>query len=230
MCGNRFAAKLPPVSSATTQSKESNMKRKLGMAFCTAAIASLALTASASADGPITLTPANHDFGNQAVGTTSAVKTVTLNVPCHYVVDLDSGYGSKFCSAPGKIDSIDIEGPFTQTNDCVLPIVNNRIDGSVDICTISVRFSPTADGPATGAIQLASWGQANQYTVPLTGTGFTPAPPPENGTGGNGGNGSAGKDNGSGSSAGVTGKKCKKAQKGSKAGKAKKCAKKVARR
>lgn len=205
-----------------------NMKRKLGMAFCTAALGSLALTASASADGPITLTPGDIAFGNQAVGTTSAAQTMTLSVPCHYVLDLGQ-YGGKSCSAPGKVEAIEATGDYSVTHNCPLPINNDSIDGSVVTCTINVYFTPGSNGERTAEVQLASWGQPNQYRAALTGTGFTPAPP-ENGNGGNGGvkdKNSA--SSGSGSTAGVAGKKCaKKAKKGAK--KAKKCAKKKSAR
>ena len=204
------------------------MKRKSWMAVATAAVASLAMAASASAaTSAVTLSEDSLDFGSQQVGTTSATQSVTLNVPCLAVVDYGA-YGGKHCVAPGVVDSVGVTGPFEQTNNCPTPIVNTATDGSVVTCTITVTFKPTANGPATGELQLGGYGQPNAYTAALSGSGFTPAP--ETGNGGNGG----AKDknsasSGSGSTAGVAGKKCaKKGKKGAK--KAKKCAKKKSAR
>jgi hypothetical protein len=232
MCGCGFTAKLPPVSTATTQSKESNMKRKLGMALATAAIASLALTTGASAAGgsaAVTMTPANLDFGNQTVGTTSAPREITLDVPCMFVLDLRP-YGSITCTAPGKVEAIGATGEFAQSNDCVLPINNTSVVGDVVTCTVDVTYTPTSVGPDQGAINLTSYGQVDAYTADLTGQGVAPPSSGGGDTGNGGSQDKAGQKTGSGNAAGVSGKKCKKAKKGSKAGKARKCAKKKARR
>jgi hypothetical protein len=207
------------------------MKRKLGMAAVLSAIASFSLAASASA-AEITLNPNTVSFGNQTVGTTSSVQTITLNVPCFYVLDLGK-YGGRSCTAPGRVEAINSQGDFIQTNNCVLPINNDSTDGSIVTCAISIRFNPTTPGPREGKLSLTAYGTSDQYVVPLTGTGV--AVPTDTDPGNNGGNGGSGNDGkakddtsaGTGAT-GVAGKKCaKKARKGAKKAK---CAKRKVRR
>ena len=99
------------------------------------------------------LTPASLTFDNQLVGTTSAAQTITL---------ASTGYD------PLVISSLVASGPFGRTSNC---------GQSVDIgrsCAISVTFTPTAPGTATGAITITDDALDSPQTVPLTGTGVVP--------------------------------------------------------
>jgi hypothetical protein len=96
-----------------------------------------------------TLSPTALTFASQTVGTTSTAQTATLT---------NSG------SAPLSITGISASGDFAQTNTCgtSLAIGSN--------CQISVTFSPTAAGNATGNITVAQSGGGPQ-TVALSGIG-----------------------------------------------------------
>jgi hypothetical protein len=203
--------------------KEPRMSRKLGIAAVVAAVASLSLTGVASAaappTNPTTLTPNAVDFGSQTVGTTSGARTVELAVPCTFVLDLGQ-YGGRTCTSPGNIGTIRTTGDFAQTNNCVLPISNASVDGTVVRCTISVTFTPTAAGARTGELKLTSYG-IDTYSVPLSGNGEAPTQAGQPGGSGAGTKGS--------SAGGVSGAAAKCKKKAKRATTAKKCKRKVRR-
>jgi hypothetical protein len=204
----------------TPTGKEKLMKRRIGITVLTAAVASMAFAGTAAADS-VTLSPSSVDFGDQKVGTTSAAKPVTLSVPCLYVLDLGQ-YGGKSCSAPGRIEAVNANGEFAQTNDCVLPIYNASTSGEVVSCTFLVTFTPSQTGSREGALSLTSHGFEDAYTTALSGTGVAAqVEQPEKPAGGDkkGADGSQG-------TAGVLKKKCKKAKKKKAARAAKKCKRK----
>jgi hypothetical protein len=194
------------------------MKKKLAVTVLGAAIGSFALAGTASA-AEVTTSAGSVDFGTQKVGTTSAAKPVTLNVPCLYVLDLGQ-YGGKSCSAPGKIEGVATSGDFQQTHDCTLPINNSSVTGEIVSCTIFVSFTPTETGNREGELTFTSWGSEGQYPVSLTGAGVVPSTQTEGDKKGKGAEG------GSNGTAGTVAKKCKKAKKGRKA---KKCKRKPRR-
>jgi hypothetical protein len=191
------------------------MKKKLAITFLGAAIGSFALAGTASA-ATVTTSTDSVDFGSQKVGTTSAAKPVTLNVPCLYVLDLGQ-YGGKSCSAPGRIEGVATSGDFAQTHDCVLPISNSSVSGEVVSCTIFVSFTPSQTGNRDGKLTFTSYGSAGEYPVSLIGAGVVPSTQTEGDTDKKG----KGAEGGSNGTAGTIAKKCKKAKKGRKAKKCK---------
>jgi hypothetical protein len=109
---------------------------------------SVALTGTALA--PLTLSGSQITFGNQAVGTTSAPKIVSLN---------NRG------GAAISISSITSAGDYAQTNNCgsSLPA------GST--CTINVTFSPTAKGMRTGSVTINDNSINGPHVVTANGNG-----------------------------------------------------------
>jgi hypothetical protein len=111
----------------------------------------LLLTIGAHAQ-TVTLSPPSLAFGNQAVGTTSAVRKVTL---------ANTG------TATLTISNIAISGPFAQTNTCGSSVKAGKN------CAFSVTFSPTKTGQATGAITITDNASNSPQSVSLTGSGVT---------------------------------------------------------
>ena len=83
------------------------------------------------------LSPTSISFGNQAIGTTSAVKTVTLKNT------------SATALANISITSSLATPPFTVTNNCPASLSLNVS------CTISATFAPGATGSYSGTISIA---------------------------------------------------------------------------
>ncbi len=113
----------------------------------------------------VNLNPNSLSFGGQNTGTTSAAQTVTLT---------NTG------TAALTISSIGIGGTnasdFAQTNTCPVDPASLAVNAS---CTISVTFTPSANGSRTANITVTDnadgEGEATQ-AVALTGTGGTAAP------------------------------------------------------
>ena len=97
--------------------------------------------------------PASLSFGNQAVGTSSAVKTVTLT----------NNLGTTL-----SVSSIAISGDFAQTNTCGTSVAAGAN------CTVSVTFTPTATGSRTGTLTITDSANNSPQTVSLTGNGVVP--------------------------------------------------------
>jgi hypothetical protein len=111
------------------------------------------LLASGGGTAAAAVSPKSLVFGNQAAGTTSAAKTVTLT---------NSGSGAL------TIASIAASGDFSETNDC---------SGSLaakSSCTVNVTFNPSAAGAITGALTFADSATTSPQLVKLTGTGIVP--------------------------------------------------------
>jgi hypothetical protein len=101
----------------------------------------------------VNASPTALTFSSQVTGTTSAAQTVTVSNPT---------------SAAASVSSIATSGAFAQTNTCGSSI------GANGSCTVSVTFSPTAAGSATGSLTINAGGVTN--TVSLSGTGTAPGP------------------------------------------------------
>ncbi|MFI5118141.1 MAG: choice-of-anchor D domain-containing protein [Terriglobales bacterium] len=103
--------------------------------------------------GTAVVSPASLTFSNQAAGTTSSSKPLTLT---------NSGSG------PLSIPSITASGDFTQTNNCgtSLPASNS--------CTINVSFAPSVAAAITGALTLTDSATTSPQLVKMTGTGVAP--------------------------------------------------------
>jgi len=103
--------------------------------------------------------PPSLDFGNQAVGTTSAPQTVTMT---------NTGVGSL------GITSITVSANFTLVtsgNPC-----GSSLGAGVS-CDISVVFAPLSTGILTGQLKVTNDGASSPSLVDLSGTGTPPANP-----------------------------------------------------
>jgi hypothetical protein len=110
--------------------------------------------AASGAGSALAASPSSLSFGNQATGSASAAKTVTVSNPNSTAV---------------PVSSVSATGPFAETSTCGASIA---ADGS---CTVSVTFAPTAAGAATGSLTVASSAPGSPLTVALSGTGITSA-------------------------------------------------------
>src|SRR5208337_1755393 len=90
-------------------------------------------------------------FGNQAVGSSSSAKNITLK---------SSG------TATLGISSIAASGDYSQTNTCGASLAASAK------CIISVTFAPTALGSRTGTVTITGNASNSPQTVSLTGTGI----------------------------------------------------------
>jgi hypothetical protein len=117
---------------------------------------SVALTGTGSGVAPVVGSlPASLTFGNEVVGTTSAVQQATLS---------NTGSGAL------TISSIATSANFGETNNC---------NGSVAAggsCTISVTFTPTSAGALSGTLTISDNASNSPQKVSLTGTGLNPVP------------------------------------------------------
>jgi uncharacterized repeat protein (TIGR03803 family) len=115
----------------------------------------------AAATAPaLTLSPTFLVFASQTVGSTSAVKTITLT---------NSG------NAQLSISGISITGAnntdFSQTNDC-----GSAVAPSLS-CAITVTFTPTAVGARAANVSIAANVIGSPHGVPLGGTGVAETTP-----------------------------------------------------
>ena len=97
-----------------------------------------------------TLTPSTLSFAVQNTGSTSAAQLVTLK---------NTGTGTV------AIASIAITGVFSQSNSCGTSLAPGAS------CSISVTFTPVADGVVTGALTVTDNTTTSPHTVSLSGTG-----------------------------------------------------------
>jgi hypothetical protein len=115
---------------------------------------------AACSNSPVSLSPSTLTFAPQAIGTTSASKSVTL---------------TNTSDAPLSISNIAItginSGDFAQTNDC--PVSPGTV-APAGFCTLSVTFTPTATGIRTGAVTITDNAVGSPHQLPLTGTGGVP--------------------------------------------------------
>ena len=114
--------------------------------------ASVALsgTGQAAATPAVSLSPAALAFGSVAVGSSATAQSVTL---------LNSGTG------PLNLQSVQASGPFTASHACGSSLA------AAASCSISVVFTPTGAGAATGSLSVASDASGSPHAVPLSGTG-----------------------------------------------------------
>jgi hypothetical protein len=98
----------------------------------------------------ISLSSTSLTFSGQFVGSTSTAQSITVT---------DTG------TAALTISGIAPSGDFSQTNTCGTGIAASGV------CTISVKFTPTATGARTGSITITDNASGSPQTVSLTGTG-----------------------------------------------------------
>lgn len=99
--------------------------------------------------------PNSINFGNQTVGTSSGPQTVTL-----------SNTGSATLPISGLTFTGSNSKDFSQSNTCGSYVLPNSS------CTISITFTPSAEGARKADLQIAE-GSSNQY-ITLSGTGLAP--------------------------------------------------------
>ncbi len=104
--------------------------------------------------GTVVLSPGVVNFGNEQVGTPSLSAIITLT----NVVSTNTISISKIAIQGTNA------GDFSQTNDCNVALIPQAK------CTITVTFTPTAQGPSSGALNVSIEGAGSQ-TVALSGSG-----------------------------------------------------------
>lgn len=113
---------------------------------------SITISVTNSSGPALTASPASLSFGNQAVGSASAAQTVTVT---------NTG------TATASLSSISAGAPFAQTNTCGSSLTAGAS------CAVSVTFTPTAGGAASGDLTVASNAPGSPLLVGLSGTGVT---------------------------------------------------------
>jgi hypothetical protein len=96
------------------------------------------------------VSPAALNFGSQGVGTTSAVRSLTISNPT---------------DVPLTISGINANGDFSQNSNC------RTILKPGAHCALSVTFSPTATGFAQGKITITDTTRSSNKAIVLTGSG-----------------------------------------------------------
>jgi uncharacterized repeat protein (TIGR01451 family) len=111
-------------------------------------------TVDAALEGELTITPAEVDFGDQNVGTTSAPETVTLG---------NSGTASLDITALSSA-----KPPFSTLGGSCPPVPITLAPGAS--CTLVYTFAPTAPGPASQVLDVTA-NAAGSGTITLEGNG-----------------------------------------------------------
>lgn len=101
---------------------------------------------------PVTFSPAQLNFPNQATGTTSNAYPVTM---------------SNNLSAAIAIASIQATAPFAETNNCGTSLASGAS------CTLSVTFDPTAVQYYSSTLTISSGGSSIPQAFALTGSGVS---------------------------------------------------------
>lgn len=104
---------------------------------------------------PVTLSASSLSFGNVAIGSSSAVQSVT-------VTNIGDGQFSYSTASISGADASD----FSVTNGCSAAVAHNST------CTVSVAFTPSTATAETATLDLTQAGLTQ--TVTLTGTGVYP--------------------------------------------------------
>jgi hypothetical protein len=104
-------------------------------------------------NGDITVSPITVDFPQSFLNQTNGPQTVTL---------------TNVSSITIAITKVQAAIPFSQTSTCV----GNLAPAAT--CQVSVSFTPTQLGPATGILSVTFSGKGSPQSVGLTGTGITP--------------------------------------------------------
>ena len=110
----------------------------------------ITLTGTGATPPAASLLPASLTFGAQAVGTTSLPQTVTL---------ANTG------GAPLSVASITTTGSFAETNNCGASVAGGAS------CSISVTFTPSQTGAATGTLSVSDNAAGSPQTASLSGNG-----------------------------------------------------------
>ncbi|GHN02040.1 hypothetical protein WSM22_35290 [Cytophagales bacterium WSM2-2] len=112
----------------------------------------------------LSVNPTSIAFGNQAIGTTSAAQSYTLNY-----ANLDGSNVTVSTATPFSI-SKSAGGPFTSN------LIYTAAELSGSSTTIYSVFNPTATGSVNGSISHSGGGVSSSTNVSLTGTGVNLTP------------------------------------------------------
>ena len=115
-------------------------------------VQSITMSVTNSSGPTLSASPTSLSFGNQAVGSASAAKTVTV---------------SNTGTASASLSSVSAGAPFAETNTCGSSLAAGAS------CTVSVTFTPTTGGAASGNLSVASSAPGSPLTVALSGTGVS---------------------------------------------------------
>jgi hypothetical protein len=107
---------------------------------------------SSGGSSALSASPSSVSFGGVNVGSTSAAQNVTVT---------NTG------TAGASNVAVSVSGPFSQSNTCGGSIAAGAS------CTVSVKFTPTAAGSASGSVSVASNAAGSPLTVALSGTGVS---------------------------------------------------------
>ncbi len=128
----------------------------------------LTFTPSGGGNPAVTFNPTSVTFGNQRVGTTSAVThvhitnsgTATLNITGITLTGTNPGEFSLTSAADGA------------TPAC--PLGASALNAG-NTCNVDAKFGPTSTGAKSASISVTDNAPGSTQTVPLTGTGTAPA-------------------------------------------------------
>lgn len=119
------------------------------------AVLSLSGSGAAAAAPAVALAPGSLDFGNQATGTTSTARVVTLS---------NGGTGALAISA------VNATGGFAVSHNCGASLAAGAS------CALSVTFSPAALGTVAGTLSVTSNAVGSPHAATLSGVGVAASP------------------------------------------------------
>jgi subtilase family serine protease/sugar lactone lactonase YvrE len=120
----------------------------------------IALTGTGIAAAPaVTLSATSVAFGNQAKGTTSVAKTITLK-----------NTGTAALSSIAITLAGSAPADFAESNNCGASLA---VSAS---CTLTLTFKPAAAAAYTATVDIKDNAAGSPQTIALSGTGYTPAP------------------------------------------------------
>ncbi len=154
-CGGTLAKSAKCTLSVTfTPSDTGSIKGAVAIASSGGAVTTQIVGLSGTGEIPVTLVPTSLTFASQAIGTTSAPKSVTLTN--------NSG-------AAVTISSIAASGDFTAAPSGTAPC--GATVAAAATCTFSVTFSPNVTGAINGAATVMHNAPLGPAVIKLTGTG-----------------------------------------------------------
>jgi hypothetical protein len=136
--------------------------------LCVLAATGAVMGIGAPAAGAATFLPANHDFGNVAVGATSPQQAFVLTNGCAISNPIGGGclIGQFTSTVP-----VNTTGDFAVANDDCPDPPFGLLTTNGATCTANVTIAPTAAGPRNGTVTVGG------FSAILTGTGVAPASP-----------------------------------------------------
>ncbi|MGC9949296.1 MAG: FG-GAP-like repeat-containing protein [Bryobacteraceae bacterium] len=105
--------------------------------------------------GTAVLSSTSLSFGDQPQGSSGAAQTVTL---------------TNTASSTLTVTRVTASGDFGETDNCAAPLTPGVA------CSLAITFTPTALGPRSGALTIASNAAGSPQTISLSGVGITGAP------------------------------------------------------